>query len=120
MLSSARVPRTPEGMAIPDPEPSFEERWRRRVEAAVLAGLTLLGLLFVQVRILPKNLWIGLGAAPLLNWLAFQAVSRVVTGRAFGIRIDPLAKAPEEVFDLVFTVGFGLSLVVGGYVIWDS
>ena len=60
-----------------------------------------------QWRVLLANFYLGAGLAPIWNFGAFQAVSRILTGRTFGIRLDPRAKSPDEVFDLVFTIAFG-------------
>ncbi len=100
--------------------PTFEEIWRARIGAIVLAFFTLMGLIWVQWRVLRLNFLAGTGLAPIWNFLAFQALSKILTKRAFQFRLDPRAKTTEQVFDLVFTVAFGFSLLVGIGAAYDA
>lgn len=93
--------------------PTPEEVWRSRINALVLSGVALATLIWVQWKVLRLNFYVGAGLAPLWNFGAFQLVSRLITGRGFGLRANPMAKTPEEVLDLIFTVAFVFTLVIG-------
>lgn len=103
--------------------PTFEEIWRARIHAAACAVVSFLVLIYLQWRVLLANVYLGAGLAPLWNFAAFQAVSRILTGRTFAPRLDPRAKSTEEVMDLIFTVGFGFLLICGlyaSYAAWEA
>lgn len=100
--------------------PTFEEIWRARVKAAVLAVVTFFLLIYLQWRVLAANFFLGAGLAPIWNFGAFQVLSKITTGRAFELRLNPKAKSPAEVFDLVLTVGFCLTLLIGLVVTYDA
>jgi hypothetical protein len=100
--------------------PTWEEVWRARIQAGVLALLTFFVLIWVQWRVLKLNFFVGMGLSPLWNFGSFQLLSRLTTGRSFGFRLDPKARSGEEVFDLLFTVAFLGSLIVGLFVVYDS
>ena len=107
-------------MALEDPEPSFEEKWRQRAETLIATVLTLFLLLLLQYKVLSANLYMGLGFAPLVHFAAFQLVSRLTTGRFFRLRINPKAKQPEDVFDVFFTIAFLSTMLVGCSMTWDT
>lgn len=100
--------------------PTFEEIWRARIQAGLLALLTLLALVWVQWRVLGMNLYVGCGLSPLWNYAAFQLLSKLLSGRTFHFRLDPTAERADEVFDLVFTVAFLFSLMIGVYAVYDT
>lgn len=100
--------------------PTFEETWRARIHAGACAAVSFLLLIYLQWRVLLANVYLGAGLAPLWNFAAFQAVSRFLTGRTFSPRLDPRAKAPEEVMDLIFTVGFVFLLICGLYASYSA
>lgn len=99
---------------------SFEERWRRRVKIAVAIVLALFLLLHLELRVLPRNLWLGLGLTPLLNFLVFSEISRWCSGERFRFRLHPGAKTSQEVLDLLFTVVFVLSTLLAMYSCMDD
>lgn len=107
-------------MVLEDPEPSFEERWRRRIEAMVAVAATMAFSMVLQFQLLNRNLWTGLGFAPLLHFGTFQLVSRIVTGAGFSVRLRPDARSGEEVRDVIFTVAFLFTLLVGVYSVFDA
>ncbi len=107
-------------MALEDREPSFEDKWRRRIEAGIATVLCMAALMVLQWRYLSRNPWIGLGFAPIVHYGALQLVSRITTGRGFGFRLNPMATRSEEVLDLCFTVAFLFTLLSGCYAVLDA
>lgn len=100
--------------------PTWEEVWRSRIQAGLLSLVTLFLLVWVQWRVLKLNFFAGCGFSPLWNYGSFQLLSSLVSGRTFRFRLDPTAKSSDEVFDLVFTVAFLGSLLIGVFVIYDA
>lgn len=107
-------------MALEDLEPSFEEKWRARILGGLGAVVTFLGLLWFHGAFLTRNLFLGLGCAPLIHYGAFQLVSKLTTGRAFAVRLSPQATRPEEVFDLLFSVAYLFTLLVTCVITYDA
>ncbi len=97
-------------MAIPDLHPSRAElvkMWTRKIVFVV--GLLILELVtFLGVLARPP-FWIGLITAPVLAFVCWQLVSRILTGEYFSFSLNGKVSSSRQLADVLCTVGFSLN-----------